>query len=293
MAETVTSEKKVRSIRADEETFNRFKEICEQVGGQQEALTALISSYELSNAKSILTGQADNIDDFKSRIDGLVRVYINALDMTANAEERIKGNFKERIESQAKTIEMLQLKAEVAESNLKALQDATSVQIADMTNKLNETEKRCQSLAKQAETANKECEQAERISAMTTERAEQLKEQVAELTAKAEQSDSYKAKAEQATADLEEHKRQSDTAINSYKAEIAQLKEQLRVEQADKEKELKSAEKEKETAVKLAIAETREKYQDKIEELQTKQAEQLVELSKIKTNRTKKEGEPK
>ena len=40
-------EKKVRSIRADDEVYAKFKEVCEQAGGQNEALSALISSYEL------------------------------------------------------------------------------------------------------------------------------------------------------------------------------------------------------------------------------------------------------
>lgn len=108
----MSEEKKVRSIRADEETFKRFKEICEQAGGQQQALEALIASYELGQAKSLIKGQADNIDDFKARIDGLMRSYINVPDMSVNAEERIREEFRLHIDIQAKTIADLQTKNE-------------------------------------------------------------------------------------------------------------------------------------------------------------------------------------
>ena len=64
MADT---EKKVRSIRADDETFQKFRTLCEEWGGQSEAFNALISAYELAQAKKLLSGQADSISDFQAK----------------------------------------------------------------------------------------------------------------------------------------------------------------------------------------------------------------------------------
>ena len=66
----------VRSIRADESTYSKFKSVCEELGGQQEGLTALLNAYELQQAKGILTGQATNIDDFTSRTGTTVAGYV-------------------------------------------------------------------------------------------------------------------------------------------------------------------------------------------------------------------------
>lgn len=260
MAEITANEKKVRSIRADEETFNRFKEICEQAGGQQEALTALISNFELNQAKSTLPGQTTVIDDFKARIEGIMRAYINALELSANAEERIREEFRLHIDTQTKTIANLQTRND----RIKAELDTTKLTLEEISSakatEISELKTAYNAASDRATTADKQREQAEQIANMATEQVQSLKAQIKELTAKAEQSDSYKVKSEQATVELE------------------RLKEQLRVEQENKENELETARREKETAVKLAIAETREKYQDKIEELQREHAKQISEL---------------
>ena len=116
-------EKKVRSIRADDEVYAKFKEVCEQAGGQNEALSALISSYELETAKSILSGQATSIDDFKSRIDGVIRAYISALDLSVSAEERVRADYRQRMNTQVKTIEDLQTRNEQLTADYTALSE--------------------------------------------------------------------------------------------------------------------------------------------------------------------------
>lgn len=275
------NEKKVRSIRADEETYAKFKSICEEMGGQNEALAALISSYELDKAKCILSGQADSIDDFRSRIDGLINSYLYALEMSANAEERIRRDYRERIESQAKTIEMLQLKAEVAESNLQALQDRTSEQLREIESRLSESEKKAKAETEKAETATREREQAEKISAMTAEQATVLKDKVAELTDKAEHSDSYKAELDKSRSELTV----LSAELTILKKQLAEQQERYVVERTALEEQQR---KELETAVKVAIAETKEKYIEKIEQLQENQAKQIAELTAVATSVTKK-----
>lgn len=268
MSET---EKKVRSIRVDDTTYAKFKEICEQTGGQNDALIALISSYELETAKNVLTGQATMIDDFKSRADGIVKAYISTLELLANTEERIGIEYDERLRSKDEIIiqlqsekQDLQNQCEQIELACHNLQQTTALQIAEMKQEAEDKESKLQNAVDHMSEVVKAREQAERISAMATEQVDQLKLQITELTAKAEQSNSYQIKAEQTAIELKKHE-----------AIISELTEQLKTEQINKEKELEVAEREKDIAVKSAIAEVTAQYQRKIDELQEKQIKQL------------------
>ena len=264
-------EKKVRSIRADDEVYAKFKEVCEQAGGQNEALSALISSYELETAKSILSGQATSIDDFKSRIDGVIRAYISALDLSVSAEERVRADYRQRMNTQVKTIEDLQTRNEQLTADYTALSEQSEQ--AQTAHQTEVTELRAMyDLAQDKVTqAEKQREQAEKIANMATEQVEQLKTRVSELTAKANKSDEYKADKERLEA--------SEAAC---KARIGELEKKL-VEEKEKAAAAMAAAAEmaaqdKASAVKVAVADTKELYQAKIEKLQQTYTAQINAL---------------
>ena len=264
-------EKKVRSIRADDEVYAKFKEVCEQAGGQNEALSALISSYELETAKSILSGQATSIDDFKSRIDGVIRAYISALDLSVSAEERVRADYRQRMNTQVKTIEDLQTRNEQLTADYTALSEQSEQ--AQTAHQAEVTELRAMyDLAQdKAIQAEKQREQAEKIANMATEQVEQLKTRVSELTAKANNSDEYKADKERLEA--------SEAAC---KARIGELEKKL-VEEKEKAAAAMAAAAEmaaqdKASAVKVAVADTKELYQAKIEQLQQAYTAQINAL---------------
>jgi chromosome segregation ATPase len=264
-------EKKVRSIRADDEVYAKFKEVCEQAGGQNEALSALISSYELETAKSILSGQATSIDDFKSRIDGVIRAYISALDLSVSAEERVRADYRQRMNTQVKTIEDLQTRNEQLTADYTALSDLSEQ--AQTAHQTEVTELRAMyDLAQDKATqAEKQREQAEKIANMATEQVEQLKTRVSELTAKANKSDEYKADKERLEA--------SEIAC---KSRIGELEKKL-VEEQEKAAAAMAAATEmaaqdKTSAVKVAVADTKELYQAKIEQMQQAYTAQINAL---------------
>ena len=264
-------EKKVRSIRADDEVYAKFKEVCEQAGGQNEALSALISSYELETAKSILSGQATSIDDFKSRIDGVIRAYISALDLSVSAEERVRADYRQRMNTQVKTIEDLQTRNEQLTADYTALSEQSEQ--AQTAHQTEVTELRAMyDLAQDKATqAEKQREQAEKIANMATEQVEQLKTRVSELTAKANKSDEYKADRDRLEA--------SETAC---KARIGELEKKL-VEEQEKAAAAMAAAAEmaaqnKASAVKVAVADTKELYQAKIEQMQQAYTAQINAL---------------
>lgn len=275
MADT-TAEKKVRSIRADEETFAKFKAVCEELGGQQEALSALVSSYELETAKGMLQGQATTIDDFKSRIDGIVRAYIYALDMSVNAEERIRAEFRASIDTQTKTIADLQARNEKLTSDYDNLAIQTEQNLSTLNTKLSELTTAYDTAEDRAIQSDKQREQAEKIASLATEKLESLQEQVAEMTEKVNLSDSYKAEVEKSKAEL--------TVMS---AEITTLKQQLAEQQeryiAEKTALEEKQRKDIDTDVKIAVAEVKEQYLAKIEEIQKEHTRQIAELLASKT----------
>ena len=264
-------EKKVRSIRADDEVYAKFKEVCEQAGGQNEALSALISSYELETAKSILSGQATSIDDFKSRIDGVIRAYISALDLSVSAEERVRADYRQRMNTQVKTIEDSQTRNEQLTADYTALSDQSEQTRTAHQAEVTELQAMYDLAQDKAIQAEKQREQAEKIANMATEQVEQLKTRVSELTAKANKSDEYKADRDRLEA--------SETAC---KARIGELEKKLVEEQEKAAAAIAAAAEmaaqDKASAVKVAVADTKELYQAKIEKLQQTYTAQINAL---------------
>ena len=221
----------VRSIRADESTYSKFKSVCEELGGQQEGLTALLNAYELQQAKGILTGQATNIDDFTSRVDGIVKAYISALELTANTEERIRNEFAVQLDSQTKTIADLQAREEKAKTALSELKADTDTKIKALQSELTATKTALNSANEKAVNSTVAKEQAERIANMTAEQLESIKKQVADLTAKAEQSDRLKKSLDDVSMKLSD----TEKALQEVKAD---RQRQLEVMQADHKRQL-------------------------------------------------------
>lgn len=69
LIENEKNEKKVRSIRADDTTFDKFKSLCDELGGHSECLNSLISTYELGRAKELIPEHQVNISEFQSHAE--------------------------------------------------------------------------------------------------------------------------------------------------------------------------------------------------------------------------------
>lgn len=265
------NEKKVRSIRADEEVFAKFKAICEETGGQNEGLAALISAYELSTAKKLLSGQADSISDFQTRVDGIVKAYISALEITAGTEERVRNEFRAQLDSQTQTIISLQQRTAALESDLSENENGYKAQIGELNGEIIELKAALEKSQDTAQTAVIAREQSDKIARLATDKAEQLTADVQELTVKADQSDSYKTAAEQTAAELDR-----------VKSELAAVRAELQKAQENAAAQLNAAaerhSKELAFEIKAAKAEVREKYQDRIDTMQQQHTEQIKAL---------------
>ena len=294
MSET---EKKVRSIRADEEVYAKFKAVCEDMGGQNEGLSALITAYELSTAKKLLSGQADSISDFQAKIDSVVQAYVSALEITAGTETRIRADFKAQLDSQTQTIISLQQRTAALESDLTEQEDEYKAKIGELNGtvlELNAALSKAQETAANAVTAK---EQADKIAALATDKAEQLETEVQELKDKANASDEYRAKSEQLFDEVEKLKVEVErlqsiqrTSEREYTQTLNDLKAKAEEEKTRIEENHK---RELEIEVKSAKVEIAEKYQAQIEKLQQQHSAQISDLllSQKKVSQKKKSAE--
>lgn len=81
--------KVTRSIRADAETIDRFKELSNQFVNQGECLETLIRAYEMDNAKSIEEEMKSDIRSFESHTNALYSLYLSAIEKIVELKKRI------------------------------------------------------------------------------------------------------------------------------------------------------------------------------------------------------------
>ena len=208
------------SIRTDEETAARFKEITANFPNAAEAFRALISAHEMAQAKGAIPGTETAINDFQSHLDFIMRGYLAALDTIANTEERIKQKFQERLESKDKIIFSLQAKAEQYKAEAAAaaqgLQEVTERTEAESK----EAAKIEANLIAKAEAAEQARMTAERATATTEAANRALSETNAALKEKLTLSEAEAGKARE----LETKLKEAETRTASLERELEQIK---------------------------------------------------------------------
>lgn len=274
------AETKVTSIRADEETTLRFKELSEQYPNNAECLKALINAHEMAQAKGVLAGQETNINDFQSHLDSIMRGYINALDMTANAENRIREEFRANLDSKDKSILNLQESLDIAEQNVTSIEEEKKTIEA-------EAEEQKQKLINEIDILTSKLEQAEKAqnaaeqyakSALTASEAQKLT--IDTLNEKLKLADEKTAQIEVLTTNLALAEQRAVTAEN----ELQEYKHLSEIA-------LERAEIDKEKAVLSERAKATERTQSLVDEtkkLYTEIDELRKEILKLKESKEKK-----
>ena len=225
------------------------------------------------------------IAEFDTHIQAIQSAFLRSLELNENAEQRVRTEFNSQLSSKDETI--MQLQAEKAKameqteqyktSYDKVVQD-TDKQLKAMQEKVSENSQALQNEKERADTEQKAREQAETISAMLSGQIKELQEQLAQLKAQNAELSNRAEQAETTSSKLSDE-------LMKLKSAYSEVQRTLVDEQASRTKELAAADRERETAVKYAIADTAGKYQRKIDEMQlkiddmqTKQAEQLAML---------------
>lgn len=147
------SELKVRSFRADNETYDKFKQLAEdEFGNQGQCLSSLINLYETEKSKVILTNRGLEIESFQDYLNKISGLFLTSLQLNQDAEGRIREEFIRQLESKDNTI--VDLQARVA--GLKTSNESNEEYAKDLKEQNNELLLKVSSLEKTLDKQNKD-----------------------------------------------------------------------------------------------------------------------------------------
>lgn len=108
-------ELKPKSFRIDDETAEKFKEISNTIGGnQQETLAKLIEVFEFQSGKAILTERKADIEQFERYVNAITRMFMGSLEDNQNIMETVRTEFDALLKSKDVIIQDLQEKLTIA-----------------------------------------------------------------------------------------------------------------------------------------------------------------------------------
>lgn len=292
------NEIKTRSIRADNDSFEKFKLISDEFPNQAQALAALISVYEVEKSKAILPERQLEIESFSSYIQKINEIYNHSLLLNNDAEIRIRAEFERKLKSKDITIQDLQEKLEKTEQSYQGYSKEKSSLIQEnskIKNQIGELEKEIKSLLDEK---SKSDSIIKNLTEITTEYKVHAKEnealkkqisaiekQVSELTHK---NQTLVSTIEQQTLELQTLKENQVKEINQIKQEHEKEKqfisEKTVLEKNQDILTLKDTYGEK-------IRLLHDDYQRRIDELLKAREQEPPQKKEIRTSRSKKDKE--
>lgn len=268
-------ELKPKSFRIDDETAEKFKEISNTIGGnQQETLAKLIEAFEFQSGKAILTEKKADIEQFEKYITAITRMFMGSLEDNQNITETVRTEFDALLKSKNTTIQDLQEKLTVAkqlkeDATLKARTHAdenarlNSV-IDSLNNEYNSKMDDMQSMLSDKDSLNKALTDSCNDLKAKIEGMKEAAEQSAILRKELDQLKQEHEKVIREQSDLEKQMQQEQTA---HKKTVSELKQH----EADALERLKE---QLQLAQDKAILQIEKSYQEQMQKLKTdKQAE--------------------
>lgn len=268
-------ELKPKSFRIDDETAEKFKEISNTIGGnQQETLAKLIEAFEFQSGKAILTDKKADIEQFEKYVSAITRMFMGSLEDNQNITETVRTEFDALLKSKDATIQDLQEKLTVAkqlkeDATLKARAHADENArlnnvIDSLNNEYNSKMDDMQSMLSDKDNLNK----------ALTDSCNDLKAKIEGMKDAAEQSAIFR-------EELEQIKKEHEKIIREH----SELKKQMQQEQTAHEKAISELRQHEADALERlkeqlqiaqdkAVLQIEKSYQEQIQKLKAdKQAE--------------------
>lgn len=133
---------KIKSFRVTEDVADKLKAICEEVGNQNAALESMIAAYEVQSARAVLVERQTDISDYDSHIQALQRAFLRSVELSENAENRVRREFQRQLDEKDEMIAELQERVAVADRKVGTVQsglDECLTESARQTKELNES----------------------------------------------------------------------------------------------------------------------------------------------------------
>lgn len=243
-------ELKPKSFRIDDETAEKFKEISNAIGGnQQETLAKLIEAFEFQSGKAILTEKKADIEQFEKYITAITRMFMGSLEDNQNITETVRTEFDALLKSKDTTIQDLQEKLTIAKqlkedaamkARTQADENARLNSVIDsMNNEYNSKMDDMQSMLSDKDNLNKALTDSCNDLKAKIESMKEAAEQSAVLRVELDQLKNEHEKVIREQSDLEKQMHQEQIAHEKTVSELTQheadtlelLKEQLQLAQ--------------------------------------------------------------
>lgn len=220
-------ELKVKTLRTDDETFDKFKKLASQeFGNQGQCLSALINIYETETAKAVLVERKLEIESFQDYINKISNLFVTSLQLNADAEGRIREEFARQLNVKDQSIESLQEQISKLKEDFQKQKD----NVEEITARNRELEKVNSGLEKDKKTL-------EGLVAKNDELLEKNKDEIASLASLVNEYKSYKNENVELLSQIETFKQQlqeeknlnksNELEINSLNKEIVGLNEKI------------------------------------------------------------------
>ncbi len=266
-------EVKVRSIRADEPTYEKFKALSTEFDNQGECLSQLILAYEVSKAKHVLVDMQSDIADYESHIGSIQNAFLHVLELNNNAEQRIRHEFADQLSSKDKIISDLQERVEHAENLLERTKEEcqdniqnTTEELSDLKNKLLKTQKDLAEERKKNEQNERSLSDKQTIIEnlmLRLPEQDKINKHIAEL----ENADDLKGKE---IDKLQSDIRSKELKINELNLQINNLKEKQEYQKILSEQQLQIEKQQMELQIKGEYQTKIDNYNAKMEKMQDK-----------------------
>jgi chromosome segregation ATPase len=250
-------ELKPRSYRIDDETAEKIKAICTEMGeGQQVAFSRMIEAYEMQGKKISLGDDKEQVEQFEAYSSILARMFMDTVEAKHNMKETVRTEYATMLTSKDEIIQDLQKKNlamadEVESANKRASElqkENTSLydEINRLESKMEGTERDFRAKMADKDTLN-----------------QTLNESCAELREKNANMKETVKKAEDALKKIQEQEQ-------AHKEEIAALELENRRQLRELEQKLKKAQTENERnsfETEKKLLEMQQQCADKVEQL--------------------------
>jgi DNA anti-recombination protein RmuC len=283
-------EYKVRSFRADDETFEKFKALAsEEFGNQGQCLASLISLYETEKSKAVLVERKIEIENFQAHANKIIEMFLMSLQLNEDAEERIRSEFEHLLNSKDRIITDLQTKEqELNTSNELYKETAKEAEQENyrLLNQISELEKHISKQNREYETALAD---KDSLNKALTDSCNDKKIEIEELKTRLSETLFRLSKLDE----IEDQNNKLATENSRLVAEIEKQKEYLVLE---KERAILAAEKEHQKELKEVQVQHQKElkgYIGQIEKLQEQRNNTINEITELKLENNEFKGKIK
>jgi predicted RNase H-like nuclease (RuvC/YqgF family) len=249
MAESKENSKeiKVKSFRIDNETAQKFKDIADGLGtNQQDTMQILINAYCMQEQKTALTDYKADLERIEGYTTAILQMYTTSLQANKDVKETVKADFEASLKSKDAVIQSLQEK--LASSN----QDRENA-----VEKAKEIEEIKDKLGKEVHSLQSQLTDKERLIQELTSVNNTYKKDVATLEESTKVNVALKVELENKSTEIAKLQEKLTMSQN----EVTMLKQQSKID------------------IKASVLKVKEEYQAKIEVYQKKYTDLLEQIN--------------